>query len=90
MSVTLSENQVSYNCIERSCIDPNDGSGTYTTLFNCQATCGTNAINEVANANTRELLKIVDLLGKTATQKQEGILFYIYSDGTVEKRIVIE
>ena len=32
---------VSYNCVEGTCIDPEDGSGTYSTLEACQAACGT-------------------------------------------------
>jgi len=49
----------------------------------------TTGINEL-NGNNRKLLKIVDLLGKESKPKQKGLLFYIYSDGTVEKRIIIE
>ena len=38
----------------------------------------------------RSLVKVVDLFGKEVTPKQGGILFYIFNDGTVEKKIVIE
>ena len=48
----------------------------------------TTGINEL-NGNNRKLLKIVDILGKESKSKK-GLLFYIYSDGTVEKRLVIE
>ena len=37
----------------------------------------------------KELLKVTDLLG-IATNATNQLLFYIYNDGTVEKRIVIE
>ena len=38
----------------------------------------------------KELLKVIDLLGReTKVTKNEG-LFYIYDDGTVEKKIIIE
>ena len=38
----------------------------------------------------KELLKVIDLLGReTKVTKNEG-LFYIYNDGTVEKKIIIE
>jgi hypothetical protein len=47
-----------------------------------------NAIYETNN--NRQLLKIVDILGKESSSNAKGLLFYIYSDGTVEKRIVIE
>ena len=39
--------------------------------------------------NNGELLKVTDLLGRETNQTNQP-LFYIYDDGTVEKRIVIE
>ena len=50
---------------------------------NCNAT----NINE--QTTNKELLKVIDLLGRETKQKNQS-LFYIYDDGTVEKRIVIE
>ena len=38
---------------------------------------------------SKELLKVTDLLGRETKQTNQP-LFYIYDDGTVEKRIVIE
>jgi len=46
------------------------------------------AVNELSS-NNKQLLKITDILGKESKSKK-GLLFYIYSDGTVEKRMVIE
>jgi hypothetical protein len=40
--------------------------------------------------NNRQLLKIVDILGKESSPNKKGLLFYIYSDGTVEKKLIIE
>ena len=37
----------------------------------------------------KELLKIIDLLGRETKQTNQS-LFYIYDDGTVEKKIIIE
>ena len=37
----------------------------------------------------KELLKVTDLLGRETNEKNQP-LFYIYNDGTVEKRIIIE
>ena len=37
----------------------------------------------------KELLKVLDLLGKETNAKNQP-LFYIYDDGTVEKKIIIE
>ena len=41
-------------------------------------------------SNTKTILKITDLLGRETKGTKNEILFYIYDDGTVEKRIVIE
>ncbi len=47
----------------------------------------TNEINEVIN--TSKLIKIIDVLGREKKQTNQ-LLFYIYNDGTVEKKIIIE
>jgi len=36
------------------------------------------------------LLRITDILGRETPYKKKTPLFYLYDDGTVEKRIVIE
>ena len=51
--------------------------------------CNATAINETSQQE-KYLLKIVDILGKESKPKQKGLLFYIYSDGTLEKRKVVE
>ena len=38
----------------------------------------------------KELLKITDILGRETKGANNEVLFYIYDDGTVEKKIVIE
>ncbi len=40
--------------------------------------------------NSKSLLRITDLLGREIKEFKNEPLFYIYDDGTVEKRIVIE
>ena len=47
----------------------------------------TTAVNELVNS--KKVIKITDLLGRETKQTNQP-LFYIYDDGTVEKRIVIE
>ena len=47
------------------------------------------SVNETSQQE-KQLLKIIDILGKEATPKQKGIMFYIYSDGTVEKKLLID
>ena len=42
------------------------------------------------NRNNKKLIQIKDILGQKTSPKQNIILFYIYNDETVEKRIIIE
>jgi len=46
------------------------------------------SILEISNQKT--LIKIVDILGRETNPKANALLFYIYDDGTVEKKIIIE
>ena len=41
-------------------------------------------------ATNKKLLKVTDLLGRETKGKKNQPLFYIYDDGTVEKRITID
>ncbi len=51
------------------------------------------ALSELADIrpnNNRRLIKIIDVLGRT-TKAEEGIpLFYLYDDGTVEKKLILD
>ena len=61
---------------------------TITTNCNYTNPCATiSSIQE--HAKNKELLKVTGLLGRETKQTNQP-LFYIYDDGTVEKRIVIE
>ena len=62
------------------------------TIWNedsCACINQTTYINEV-NHKKRALQKVRNILGKETKGKQNELLFYIYNDGTVEKRITIE
>jgi hypothetical protein len=48
-----------------------------------------NAVYEL-NAGNKKLIKIVDVLGRESKPNSNTPLFYIYSDGTVEKKLIIE
>ena len=39
---------------------------------------------------SKDLIKITDVLGREVNEKRNTPLFYIYNDGTVEKKIIIE
>ena len=49
---------------------------------------GTTSIKE--QSKNKELLKITDLLGRGTKEKNNQPLFYIYDDGSVEKRVIVE
>ena len=54
---------------------------------NCDGSVG---ISEQKNSN-RKLINIVDVLGRTSTEKQKNTpLFHIFDNGSVEKKIIIE
>jgi len=46
------------------------------------------AITEI-NTN-KKLIKFVDALGRNALQYNNGLLFYIYNDGSIEKKVIIQ
>ena len=50
--------------------------------------CNPSSISEI-NIN-RKLIRIVDLFGREVVKQNNIPLFYIYDDGTVEKRIIID
>ena len=87
-SLPLMSSAPSWDCIANSCVDPGNGSGIYTALSSCQASCGSTTVNEF-NAD-RKLFRIVDVLGRNANKESNVPLFYFYNDGTVEKQIIIE
>ena len=78
---------------------PLNASGDYSTtlinsvgcdsIVNLNLTVTTTGISEIAN-NKSNLVKITDMLGQETPYRRNTPLFYIYDDGTVEKRIVIE
>jgi hypothetical protein len=39
-------------------------------------------------SNEKELIKITDLLGRPTKEIKNQLLFYIYSDGTIEKKLI--
>ena len=79
----------SWNCINNACVDPLDGSGFFTDSLSCISSCIQTEISDQINNSKQELIRIIDVLGRETTQTNQP-LFYIYDDGTVEKRIVIE
>ena len=57
---------------------------------NCNYTNPCITVTAIKEQTTnKELLKVTDLLGRE-TKATNQLLFYIYNDGTVEKKVVIE
>jgi len=51
------------------------------------------SISDIKTDNSSQLIKIVDVLGREVDPAQvveKTTLFYIYDDGRVEKRIILE
>jgi hypothetical protein len=63
--------------------------GIFVDNFVLEETTEPVSVQEV-NSNNKQLLKIVDVLGKEVPYKKNVPLFYMYSDGTVEKKLIIE
>ena len=80
----------SWDCINNTCTDPGTGNGAYSTLAACQAACDTTATSIKEITKPKELLYITDILGRTTLPVPNTLLFYIYEDGSVEKRVQLE
>ena len=63
------------------------GNPATACIYPFNISIGTTDINEIVK--NRTIIKITDLLGRETKQTNQP-LFYIYDDGTVEKRLTIE
>ena len=52
--------------------------------------CITSSDRGVVMNSDRYLLKKIDILGREVDGDKNKVLFYIYNDGTVEKKLIIE
>ena len=52
--------------------------------------CNTTSNQEINNFHNKKTLAITDMLGRNTKVLKNIPLFYIYDDGTVEKKIIIE
>ena len=57
---------------------------------NCNNACSSTISKINEHTTNKELLRTIDVLGRETKGTKNEPLFYIYDDGTVEKRIVIE
>jgi hypothetical protein len=80
----------SWDCNTGICSDPGNGMGSFIDSLQCIINCSSTHIADFDNFNAVKVIKIVDVLGRKSKGLRNQPLFYIYNDGTVEKRIVIE
>ena len=80
----------SWDCVSPgNCQDPGTGQGTYSSLASCQDSCLVNNITDI-KYKSEKLQKIINVLGKETLENSNQILFFIYEDGTMGKKIIIE
>ena len=79
-----------WNCIGGACIDLGTGTGAFTDSLQCVTNCTATHLSNLKDLNTVKLIKITDVLGRETKGAKNEPLFYIYDDGTVEKKIVVE
>ena len=62
------------------------------SIVNLNLTVNTTEIDEIdeIDDNKAKLIKVTNLLGQKTPLIKNTPLFYIYNDGTVEKKIIIE
>lgn len=56
---------------------------------NCQNACSTLGVEDL-NISEKELVKVVDLMGRETTPQKNKVLIFIYSDGTTERAFEFE
>jgi hypothetical protein len=67
-------------------VAPSSSDTSFTTVY----VLPSNPASVKEYTTNKELLKVTDILGRETKGTKNEPLFYIYDDGTVEKRIVIE
>ena len=76
-----------------TCIDVNDvANAEYNWAKDSWTSFSTNcnATGLTDYSGQRKLLKVLDVFGRSVTPKPNMTLFYIYSDGTTEKKLIIK
>ena len=79
-----------WDCNNGICSDPGNGMGSFIDSLQCIINCSSTHIKDFDNFNAGKVIKIVDVLGQETAYRKRTPLFYIYDDGKVEKKIIIE
>ena len=76
---------MNYSAVNWTNIDPQTW---YST--DCNNACSNTSNNSELNNTPKQLIKIVDVLGRETPFKPNTPLLYIYNDGTVERKMIIK
>tara|TARA_B100000902_G_C26920002_1_gene721214 strand:- start:206 stop:580 length:375 start_codon:yes stop_codon:yes gene_type:complete len=67
-----------------------EGVVAFWTMNDCTISCGnTNSINSIFTSE-KHLIKQVDALGREVNHTYNQIIFYIYDNGSVEKKFIVQ
>ena len=80
----------SWDCLASSCVDPGTGLGFFTDSLQCVLNCSSTNISNLLDFKEEKLIKVIDVLGQETSNRRNKIIFNIYDDGTVEKRIIVD
>ena len=63
----------------------------YYFFYNIEIEIACDGVSSINNVNAnKNLVKVLDILGKEFQSETRGIQFHIYDDGTVEKKIILK
>jgi polyhydroxybutyrate depolymerase len=62
----------------------------FFSQYDINGLIGTTTLIDNTTIKDKRLVKITDILGREINRTSNALLFYIYDDGTVEKKIIIE
>jgi hypothetical protein len=80
----------SWDCIGSACIDQGTGMGLYSDSLQCVLNCNSTDIITIDVIEKQKIIKVIDVLGRHQNLKSGNLLFYIYNDGTVEKKVILD
>ena len=78
------------NGVTNQDIDASEKIWEFFSKYDINGLISPTSISNISNDKLPNLIKIVDVLGRDNFPYKKTTLFYIYDDGTVEKKIIIE
>ena len=83
-------NNPNLNCVSVDDVNYSNANWSRDSHTNFSNDCLINEIEETLTLTDKTLIKIVDILGRETKVVRNTLLFYIYKDGTVAKKIIID